>query len=58
LLVKAALTVIVKPRDIDIDLSPSRNMKHGRFTSLISDDERGILGAVLRNNGSLGYIAA
>ena len=44
----------MKPRGIDINLSPSRDLEHGCFTGLISDDERGVLGAVLGNDRSLG----
>lgn len=54
LLDKEALTVIVEPGDVDNDLTPSRDLEYGCLASLVSDDERDVLGAVLRNDGRLG----
>ena len=40
--------------DVDGDPTPSGDREHGRLTGLISDDESGVLGAVLRNSHNLG----
>jgi hypothetical protein len=47
------LTVIVKSRDVDSDATPSRDRDHSRLTCFVSNDERGVLGTVLRNNRHL-----
>ena len=48
------LTVIMKSRDVDHDLAPSRDREHSRFAGFVSNDESSVLGAVLRNIRYLG----
>jgi hypothetical protein len=43
------LTVVVKSSDVDLDSSPSRDREHNRPTGCVSNNEGGILGAILRN---------
>lgn len=39
----------MKSRYVDNDTAPSRDLERSRFTHLVSDDERSVLGAILRN---------
>ena len=41
--------VIMKSNDIQPDRAPSRYWEHSRLSRSISNDQRGILGTVLRN---------
>lgn len=51
-------TVIVESTDVDRDLAPSRDLEHSCLTGLVSNDERGVLGTVLRNDSCLRAITA
>ena len=44
--------------NIDEDLTPSGDREHGCSTSCVSNDEGGVLDAVLRNAGHLGHHAS
>ena len=44
----------MKSNDVDADRTPSEDREHSGLTCSVSDDERSILGAVLRNGRYLG----
>ena len=46
---EVSLTVVMKTSDVNDDPAPRRNRDYGCLTSFVSNDERGILRAVLRN---------
>ena len=48
------LTVVVKSWNVDPNIGPSRNLEYGRLTSLVSNGERCVFGAVLRDDRYLG----
>jgi len=43
----------MQSNDIDGDIGPSRDREHSCLTDFISNDERGVFGAVLWNTGYL-----
>ena len=47
------LTVIMKARGVNSDLTPGRDLEYGCLAGLISNDEGGILRTVLGNNWCL-----
>ena len=47
-------TVIVESRNVDPDPAPSRDMEYSCLTSLVSNNERGVFGTVLRDDWYLG----
>ena len=48
------LTVVMKARDVNSDLSPRRNRNLYRPTGSVSNQKRGVLGTVLWNSRHLG----
>ena len=46
---KVTLTVVMKASDVNHNAAPCRNRDHRRFTGSVSNDERRVLCAVLRN---------